>query len=78
MKTTRKTVILLTLVALSALLLGGAAGVHMGLFTDVVTDLVVRNVEGHPKIDRIVHKIPDDCLKCHQQRNDVDVISERE
>jgi hypothetical protein len=32
-------------------------------------DWVVSNVDGHPSIDAIVEKIPNDCLKCHGEES---------
>ena len=79
MKTTRKVLIFLLLVGVVLLLacvvaaatwlLVGAAGESQELTKDLVMDLVVSNVDGHPPIDAIVEKIPNDCLGCHNDRH---------
>ena len=79
MKITRKALIFLLLVgvvlllacvvAVPTLLLVGAAGDSQELSKDLVTDLVVCNVDGHPPIDAVVEKVPDDCLECHNDRH---------
>jgi hypothetical protein len=73
---TRKVLIILLLVgvmaALALLLVGaalvGAAGESQELAKDLVVDWVESNVDGHPTIDDIVERIPNDCEKCHNDR----------
>ncbi len=73
MKTARKVLIILLLVgvvaALALLLVGaalvGAAGENQEVLKDMVVDLVESNVDGHPTIDTIVERFPNDCEKCH-------------
>ena len=79
MKTTRKALIFLLLasvvlllvcvVAAPTFLLVGAAGESQELPKDLVMDLVVSNVDGHPPIDAVVETIPHDCLECHNDRH---------
>ena len=73
MKKARKVLIILLLVgvvaALALVLIGaalvGAAGESQELAKDLVMDLVESNVDGHPTIDTIVERFPNDCEKCH-------------
>lgn len=79
MKTARNFMIILLLVGVVvalALALVGALAENQELVKDVVVDLVVSNVDGHPDIDAIVEKVPADCQKCHEQRANLDAYDE--
>lgn len=70
MNTARKALIgllLVGVVAALALLLFVATGGNQGFVKDFVVDLVASNVDGHPTIDAVVNKVPNDCLQCHSK-----------
>lgn len=67
-------VMLLVVVAALALLLVGATGGGR----ELVMDLVVSNVDGHPTIDGIVEKIPSDCLECHRRESHAGAFNDLE
>ena len=59
--------LLVGVVASTALLLVATAGENQGWLKDLVMDQVVSKVDGHPPVDAIVEKVPNDCLKCHEE-----------
>lgn len=70
MNTARRVLIAMLLVgvvAVPVLLLVGVLVGTQGDVKDLVVDLVVSNVDGHPEIDDFVEQIPNDCLQCHNK-----------
>ena len=64
MKRARKVLIFLLLVGVvAALALLLVVATERG--RELVMDIVASNVDGHPTLDTIVERSPNDCEKCH-------------
>jgi hypothetical protein len=73
MNTVRRALIVLLIagvVAIPVLLLVGVLGGNQEFVREFVVDTVVSNVDGHPEIDTIVEKVPNDCLQCHDKEGE--------